>query len=57
MNRLRRLGVVRYTRRYIDVYEHALEQILRQRGILVPPQTSPEDVKAHGLAASGSSTL
>jgi hypothetical protein len=36
MNRLRRLGMIRYTRRYIDVYTGALEDALRQQGITVP---------------------
>ena len=36
MNRLRRLGMIRYTRRYIDVYTGAMEDALRQQGITVP---------------------
>jgi CRP-like cAMP-binding protein len=36
MNRLRRLGLIRYTRRYIDVYTGAVEEALRQQGITVP---------------------
>jgi len=36
MNRLRRLGMIRYTRRYIDVYTRGLEEALRQEGIAVP---------------------
>jgi CRP/FNR family transcriptional regulator, cyclic AMP receptor protein len=56
MNRLRRLGLVRYTRRYIDIYVQALEQMLRNRGIAVPQETM-EEAKARGLAASGSSTV
>jgi len=36
MNRLRRLGMIRYTRRYIDVYTGAIEDALRQQGITVP---------------------
>jgi CRP/FNR family transcriptional regulator, cyclic AMP receptor protein len=55
MNRLRRLGLVRYTRRFIDIYVHALEQMLRQRGILVTPEAPVEDPKGRGLAASSTS--
>ncbi len=33
MNRLRRLGVLRYTRKYIDVSPQALQEVLRQEGI------------------------
>ena len=36
MNRLRRLGMIRYTRRYIDVYTGAMDDALRQQGITVP---------------------
>jgi len=36
MNRLRRLGMIRYTRRYIDVSTGAIEEALRQQGITVP---------------------
>ena len=32
MNKLRRLGLIRYSRKYIDVYTHAVEESLRQRG-------------------------
>jgi CRP/FNR family transcriptional regulator, cyclic AMP receptor protein len=53
MNRLRRLGLVRYTRRYIDIYVHALEQMLRHRGVALP--LDAEDTNVRGLAASGSS--
>jgi CRP/FNR family transcriptional regulator, cyclic AMP receptor protein len=56
MNRLRRLGLVRYTRRYIDIYVNALEQMLRHRGISVPPETPAEEAEARRLAASGTGT-
>ena len=36
MNRLRRLGVLRYTRKYIDVSPHALQEVLQQEGIQRP---------------------
>ena len=35
MNRLRRLGLIRYSRRYIDIHLEAVEQVLRQQGIRV----------------------
>jgi CRP/FNR family cyclic AMP-dependent transcriptional regulator len=33
MNRLRRLGAVRYTRKFIDIYPQALDGALREEGI------------------------
>jgi CRP/FNR family transcriptional regulator, cyclic AMP receptor protein len=36
MNRLRRMGLVRYSRKHIDVYAQALRENLRQQGINVP---------------------
>jgi CRP-like cAMP-binding protein len=36
MNRLRRLGMVRYSRKFIDVYAQALAQSLREEGHIVP---------------------
>lgn len=36
MNRLRRMGMVRYTRRYIDVFARALSEHLRSQGIAAP---------------------
>jgi CRP-like cAMP-binding protein len=38
MNRLRRKGMIRYTRRYIDVVTPALIQALREQGLHVPRQ-------------------
>ncbi len=35
MNRLRRMGMLRYSRRHIDVYAPALAEALRQQGIAV----------------------
>jgi CRP/FNR family transcriptional regulator, cyclic AMP receptor protein len=52
MNRLRRLGLIRYTRRYIDVYAAALEQLLRQQGVFVVPQTGGSEAPVRGFAAS-----
>ncbi len=36
MNRLRRLGLVRYSRGHIDIYAQAMRENLRQQGISVP---------------------
>ena len=36
MNRLRRLGVLSYSRKHIDVYREAIEDDLRQHGITLP---------------------
>jgi CRP-like cAMP-binding protein len=36
MNRIRRLGLIRYNRRYIDVYSRAVAEALRQHGIHLP---------------------
>jgi CRP-like cAMP-binding protein len=38
MNRLRRKGMIRYTRRYIEVVTPALIQALREQGLHVPRQ-------------------
>jgi CRP-like cAMP-binding protein len=48
MNRLRRLGMLRYSRKYIDIYANALEQTLLEQGIHMP-QTAAE---LSSLAAS-----
>jgi len=36
MNRLRRMGLVRYSRKHIDVYAQALRENLRQQGVSIP---------------------
>jgi CRP/FNR family transcriptional regulator len=36
MNRLRRLGLLRYSRRFIDVYPEAMRELLHQQGVSVP---------------------
>ena len=36
MNRLRRLGLIRYSRQHIDVYVKSMEDALRERDIHVP---------------------
>lgn len=35
MNRLRRMGMLRYSRKHIDVYAQAMKELLRQQGIPV----------------------
>lgn len=52
MNRLRRLGHIRYTRRFIEVYTGTLEDSLRQKGIAMQ-ETIPER-RGKGLRASAS---
>ncbi len=39
MNRLRRLGLVRYSRKHIDVYAQAMRENLRQQGMSIPHGT------------------
>ena len=34
MSRLRRLGLIAYSRRYLDVYSEAMEEALRSRGLM-----------------------
>jgi CRP/FNR family transcriptional regulator len=36
MNRLRRMGMLRYSRRFIDIYVGPIRESLRQRGVSVP---------------------
>jgi CRP/FNR family cyclic AMP-dependent transcriptional regulator len=36
MNRLRRIGLVRYSRKHIDIYAQALRENLRQQGTSIP---------------------
>jgi CRP/FNR family transcriptional regulator, cyclic AMP receptor protein len=36
MNRLRRLGMLQYTRKHIDVYSQSIEEDLRQHGLALP---------------------
>jgi CRP-like cAMP-binding protein len=52
MNRLRRLGHIQYTRRYIDVCTGSLIDSLRQEGITLPEAVS--DFKGKSLGAGSS---
>lgn len=36
MNRLKRLGLIRYSRRHIDIYAHSLKEALLQQGVVLP---------------------
>ena len=36
MNRLKRLGLIRYSRRHIDIYSHSLKEALLQQGVVLP---------------------
>jgi CRP/FNR family transcriptional regulator, cyclic AMP receptor protein len=57
MNRLRKLGLIRYTRRYIDIYTRALEELLRQQGIYFRRGTANQDIPGRGLAASSGTSV
>ncbi len=39
MNRLRRLGLIRYSRKFIDVYTSAIRENLKQQGTSIPRGT------------------
>jgi len=39
MNRLRRLGLIRYSRKFIDIYVPAIRENLRQQGMSIPHGT------------------
>jgi CRP/FNR family transcriptional regulator len=36
MNRLRRMGLIRYSRKFIDIYANAMRESLREQGVTVP---------------------
>jgi CRP/FNR family transcriptional regulator len=36
MNRLRRMGLIRYSRKYIDIYPQAIRETLKQQGMSIP---------------------
>ena len=38
LNRLRRMGLIRYSRRFMDIYAQAMAEALRDQGISVPNQ-------------------
>lgn len=48
MNRLRRMGLIRYSRQYIDIYVRPIEDALREQGIHVPEVAQQEAVKRAG---------
>ncbi len=36
LNRLRRLGLLRYSRKHMDIYADAMKEMLRQQGVVLP---------------------
>jgi CRP-like cAMP-binding protein len=52
MNRLRRHGLLRYTRRYIDIDTHGIRATLRQEGISMVGDTAPERQRATSTSGS-----
>jgi CRP-like cAMP-binding protein len=36
LNRLRRLGMLRYSRKYMDIYAEAMKSVLRDQGVALP---------------------
>jgi len=51
MNRLRRMGLLRYSRKHIDIYPHSIRQALREQGILYVEQPSAANGRLVGSAA------
>lgn len=51
MNRLRRMGLLRYSRKHIDIYAHPIRQALRGHGIHYDEQTAAADRPLVGTAA------
>lgn len=51
MNKLRRLGLIRYSRKHIDVYTHAMTEALRERGAATPRRLA-EAQSSRGVEAS-----
>ena len=48
MNRLRRLGLIRYSRKFIDVYATATRDNLKQQGMSIPRGTEELAQRANG---------
>ncbi|HUK19147.1 MAG TPA: Crp/Fnr family transcriptional regulator [Bryobacteraceae bacterium] len=48
MNRLRRLGLIRYSRQYIDIYVRPIEDALREQGVHMPEVVMEEARRAVG---------
>jgi CRP/FNR family transcriptional regulator, cyclic AMP receptor protein len=48
MNRLRRLGLIRYSRKFIDVYAAAMRDNLKQQGTSIPRGTEEMAQRASG---------
>ena len=48
MNRLRRMGLIRYSRKHIDIYTQAMRETLTQQGISIPRGTQGMTHRAGG---------
>jgi CRP-like cAMP-binding protein len=48
MNRLRRMGLIRYSRKFIDVYAAAMRDNLKQQGMSIPRGTEELAKRASG---------
>jgi CRP/FNR family transcriptional regulator len=51
MNRLRRMGLIRYSRKYIDVYTQAMRETLKQQGMSIPRGAQGMTHRAGGWAS------
>ncbi len=49
MNRLRRAGMLRYSRKHIDIYTQAMQEALRNQGINVPQPVGETAVRRAGI--------
>jgi CRP-like cAMP-binding protein len=50
MNRLRRMGLIRYSRKYIDVYTQAMRENLKQQGMSIPRGSEELARRAGGIS-------
>jgi CRP-like cAMP-binding protein len=51
MNRLRRIGLLLYTRKYIDIYTEGIKQTLREQGVHYPTPPAPQEERLAGSIA------
>jgi CRP/FNR family cyclic AMP-dependent transcriptional regulator len=52
LNRLRRMGMLRYSRKYMDIYADVLKETLRQQGVVLPHASREPMRQAAGRAQS-----
>jgi len=52
MNRLRRIGLLRYSRRFIDIYAPAIEQKLKEQGIRYMEPSRNSNLRSERLVGS-----